>query len=805
MSGLQRVRRAIAERLTAVRRARAEKPAVTSAPLAGHESLSALLSAARTLVAGKEHTRAQSLVTQLEANEGGAAVAGIVGGVVASRQGRHRLAVDHFDRAEEDVALDLASFELLTSLLTVDIERGTALVRRIVSEARDLPTETWWVAVRHTFPTASDAENESLVQRLEVAYRADPEAWRPGELKIPWLRRWMGRERNATTPALPPGTVSFGVVDYGQPDRSWASQNIGDYIQTIAALGHVVRHRNLSFSGPDRDVVELVQELADRVRPELVIDSPAADVELRLVDRDASSYQSFPEGTWLLAFGWFMHPQFNIDGSFDFPLHPSLEPVFVSFHCNKRNLLTPKAVEYLRAHGPIGCRDWTTVDLLLSLDVPAFFSGCLTTTVNTVFPDLQGPRPESGTVYVDVVRSPVPDGVENVRQRIPAIKKRSFSRNMRDAIGLLEDYRSNFHDVITTRLHCYLPAMSIGMPVRFEPKHNADVRFNGLFRLDAEQFEAIRTPMRDRLQPVLEAIFSGAAAEHVRQVWQDTNAADVALARERHARGTAVRERGVALVPPRRPRVPGANAVNVVLAPSGGELGRIGPVLKSAAGRSSRPVRAWVLSTRRPPVVEGVDVEWVDISGLGDKQVGERATALASIAELVGVERAVLLPVDALVESDLVALVDTDLGESMVAARDTSTVTVSGFATLYRAGDRWDEDPDRAFELYRDIHSRHRFDFDAFDTDVLLLDLERLRASDASVLLLGAMVEYALTVRQAWHYLVGGDRAVLPDGWAHVPTRDPRTEVSVWVWADGGKPWDDKLLVRGRDRWRAYA
>ena len=57
-------------------------------------------------------------------------------------------------------------------------------------------------------------------------------------------------------------------------------------------------------------------------------------------------------------------------------MHDALRPLFVSFHCNKRDLLTDDAIAYLKRYGPVGCRDWTTVYLLLSAGVPAFFSGC---------------------------------------------------------------------------------------------------------------------------------------------------------------------------------------------------------------------------------------------------------------------------------------------------------------------------------------------------------------------------------------------------------------------------------------------
>ena len=73
---------------------------------------------------------------------------------------------------------------------------------------------------------------------------------------------------------------------------------------------------------------------------------------------------------------------------FGLPYHPNLNPIFLSFHLNRDpGADADETIEYLKAHGPIGCRDWTTVDLLLSAGIDAFFTGCLTTTVNAVFPE----------------------------------------------------------------------------------------------------------------------------------------------------------------------------------------------------------------------------------------------------------------------------------------------------------------------------------------------------------------------------------------------------------------------------------
>lgn len=86
----------------------------------------------------------------------------------------------------------------------------------------------------------------------------------------------------------------------------------------------------------------------------------------------------------MVAFGWHLHSSFGLRHGL--PYSPQVNPLFVSFHLSDLCALTPGAVTYLRWHGPLGCRDWTTVDLLLSAGVDAFFSGCLTTTVDAVYP-----------------------------------------------------------------------------------------------------------------------------------------------------------------------------------------------------------------------------------------------------------------------------------------------------------------------------------------------------------------------------------------------------------------------------------
>ena len=58
------------------------------------------------------------------------------------------------------------------------------------------------------------------------------------------------------------------------------------------------------------------------------------------------------------------------------------------------------------------------------------------------------------------------------------------------ALERLETYRRKHSAVVTTRLHCWLPARSIGIPVDFQPKNRSDIRFAGLIDTTDAEFDA---------------------------------------------------------------------------------------------------------------------------------------------------------------------------------------------------------------------------------------------------------------------------------------------------------------------------
>lgn len=820
---------------------RASRAATTASPPEQHaplvESLrtgqsltDAVLAQVRALLEAGDPNAAASVAASLQRRGETAQVGALACAVVAHDRGFLELAWSWFRDVEAPARWSHAAKEYVRSGLAVDRPAVLADVRRLLAEDPDsVGPQVWTDVIGPIYGIGSSelARDVFTVLDRQLGAAEDP----PEDLLVTrdWMRRWIDARPDAPdAEPVPSGHVSFAIMDYGHPGRSRASANIGDHVQSLASLGHLVRHQDLRFHGR-QELVDLLQQLHGRVRPELQLDGIAADVDAITVDRDASMYAAVPPNTWMLAFGWFMHPLFGMRHGF--PFHHNLQPIFISFHCNKRALLTPEALDYLRRHGPIGCRDWTTVDLLLSVDVPAFFSGCMTTTVNTVFPDLpEGPPADGPVGYIDVPDALVRPGGVRYKHSNDAIRFRSFVTNVYDALARLETYRREHPALVTSRLHAWLPSRSIGVPVDFQPKNRSDIRFAGLIDTTDAEFDRIRTGLDELIRPVMSAILSGGSRDEVYRLWNEITADHVAAARARRALPAHPEPvpagiepdvaRAVAATTDRGPGTAEAgDAVHVVVHLPAGRKRALGVLLASLAENAGRSVHVWLLS-REPEKVDldelaaslpALTFGLVPTRGIGDdlrrgdgKKVVHRDLDLLLLPDLLpSVPRVVLLPVDSLVNDDVARLAMLDLaGRPFAAPAVTGTRGTSGFGVIHSAGLRLQAKTVAATELRRRAHARHAFDFDAFGTDVLVLDLEQLRAEGFTTEYLPYVEEFGLTWREILHLAAGPQHGVVEERWAWVPTRSVADDPALVHWADPVKPWSDGYVPE-QDRWLA--
>lgn len=203
------------------------------------------------------------------------------------------------------------------------------------------------------------------------------------------------------------------------------------------------------------------------------------------------------EDTKLIMNGWFTHNTTNWVPS------SSIDPILISFHINNTaalNILNEKGVNFLKSKQPIGCRDHFTINLLKEKGIDAYFSGCLTLTLDNyrvsdsergediyIVDPLYG-FPNKKRIFYDyksIIRGVQSGEIlklnekqkymnkiftkefleksQYIEQELPA-KTYSEDEKFLMAEKLLHRY-ARAKLVVTSRIHCALPCLAMGTPV----------------------------------------------------------------------------------------------------------------------------------------------------------------------------------------------------------------------------------------------------------------------------------------------------------------------------------------------------
>lgn len=222
--------------------------------------------------------------------------------------------------------------------------------------------------------------------------------------------------------------------------------------------------------------------------------------------------------TSIILNGWFCHKPDKWVPS------ESINPLFVSFHINstaQEKLLSKDGVKYLKKHEPIGCRDQTTVKILKSHGVDAYFSGCLTLTLDKYkvadsqrsdeifivdpffdYPTIKSLTRDPRSIARGILKGDIlkindkskmlnlavdKDLIESARYETQVLPSKTYTDTEKFEIAesLLNKY-AKAKLVITSRIHCALPCLALGTPVIFLDafKNTVDTcRFDGITNL----------------------------------------------------------------------------------------------------------------------------------------------------------------------------------------------------------------------------------------------------------------------------------------------------------------------------------
>jgi hypothetical protein len=211
------------------------------------------------------------------------------------------------------------------------------------------------------------------------------------------------------------------------------------------------------------------------------------------IDREFVGVFEYPYPIPVLVNGWFMHTKdfcwYRPDvpaPTKSWPPSPCMEPLFISLHLAEGfipHAFTDEAVNYLKAHGPIGARDLNTLQELQARGIDSYFSGCLSLTLKNDS-DTRG-----DIIYaVDLddecyrnLRSRVSGPIERTTHMIDSHTALNPELRLQYTLNLLEKYK-RAKAVVTVRLHATMPCLAFETPVLLIVSKD-DKRYFGLREL----------------------------------------------------------------------------------------------------------------------------------------------------------------------------------------------------------------------------------------------------------------------------------------------------------------------------------
>lgn len=187
------------------------------------------------------------------------------------------------------------------------------------------------------------------------------------------------------------------------------------------------------------------------------------------VDRENTAAAAERDPTFLIANGWYMS---NYEA---FPPPKNLNPFYISMHVSSAEFLSRKEVqEHFLKHAPIGCRDHKTLMVFRAVGIPSYYSGCLTSTIKR--------RPATPTDDIVLVMdrhisisSSLKNHLENAFEGTlkevfhePKSLGKDLNEYVIDNTALMNEFLTMYcgaKKVITNKIHCALPCLSMGVNV----------------------------------------------------------------------------------------------------------------------------------------------------------------------------------------------------------------------------------------------------------------------------------------------------------------------------------------------------
>lgn len=199
----------------------------------------------------------------------------------------------------------------------------------------------------------------------------------------------------------------------------------------------------------------------------------------------------------LIANGWYMRDPFKWP-----PTDKTLDPLLISMYVEPKKVSsgsipqevfqTDESKEYLRKFGPVGARDKSTLEYFKKNDVEAYFSGCITLTLQRD-PNI---KKADYILAVDISDKLYEYLLQKTDRKIIRMSPYGDFYLPEQSRFVVAEYflylYQSAYAVVTTRLHSVLPSMALETPVILikDDKNYDPVRYAGLDELTRSAMES---------------------------------------------------------------------------------------------------------------------------------------------------------------------------------------------------------------------------------------------------------------------------------------------------------------------------
>ena len=199
----------------------------------------------------------------------------------------------------------------------------------------------------------------------------------------------------------------------------------------------------------------------------------------------------------LIANGWYMRDPFKWP-----PTDETLDPLLISMYVEPKKVSdgkVPREVfqsneskEYLKRFGPVGARDKSTLEYFKKNDIEAYFSGCITLTLQRD-PNI---KKADYILAVDISDKLYEYLLQKTDRKIIRMSPYGDFYLPEQSRFVVAEYflylYQSAHAVVTTRLHSVLPSMALETPVILikDDKNYDPVRYAGLDELTRSVMES---------------------------------------------------------------------------------------------------------------------------------------------------------------------------------------------------------------------------------------------------------------------------------------------------------------------------